>query len=219
MDDYAQTEHTRVRRLPQRATYDRATIHAILDDVLIAHVGFVDGGRPFVLPMAFVRVGESIFLHGSTRARMLALMSAEAPVCATVTALDGLVLARSAFHHSMNYRCVSILGRGRVVDDEALTERVLRALTEKIAPGRWRHIRAPNAQELKATALVELPIEEVSGKVRSGPPLDDAEDLPLDVWAGIVPLAPRAHVPEADPQLAANVEVPEHVRALLSRWS
>ncbi len=219
MESYAQTPRTRVNRRSQRATYDREAIHAILDEVLVAHVGFAEDGMPFVLPMAFARIGESLFLHGSTRTRMLALMGGGAPICATVTALDGLVLARSAFHHSMNYRCVVVLGQGRAVDDEAQCRSAMRALVEKIAPGRWAEVREPSAQELKATAVVELRIEEVSGKVRSGPPLDDADDLELGVWAGTVPCALHMGTPVPDPQLAAAIALPEHVRRLVARRS
>jgi nitroimidazol reductase NimA-like FMN-containing flavoprotein (pyridoxamine 5'-phosphate oxidase superfamily) len=169
--------------------------------------------------MAFVRVDESIYLHGSTRTRMLAKMVSREPVCATVTLLDGLVLARSAFHHSMNYRSVSVLGCGRGVDEDTRKTRILEALMQKIAPGRSAHIRGPNAQELKATAVVELPLEEVSGKVRVGPPLDDAEDLALDVWAGTLPLRVAARTPQPDAAVDPAIALPDHVRDLMERWS
>lgn len=218
MDSYTQTPRTRVHRLPQRATYEREAIHAILDEALVAHVAFVDEGQPFVLPMAFVRLGESLYLHGSTRTRMLARMASGAPVSATATLLDGLVLARSAFHHSLNYRSVSVLGNAQGVEDEALKRRALDALTEKVVPGRSAHIRGPNAQELKATAVVELPLDEVSGKVRIGPPIDDDADLALNVWAGVVPLHLSAGVPQPDTALDPAIALPDHIRNLLRRW-
>jgi len=219
MDTYRQTPRTQIHRLPQRATYDRNAIHAILDEVLVAHVGFVADDQPYVLPMAFVRLDDSLFLHGSNRSRLLQNMTNGAPVCVTVTALDGLVLARSAFHHSVNYRSVAVLGCGRAVEDAERLNAVFRALVEKFAPGRWTEIREPNTQERKATAVVELPMEEVVAKVRTGPPIDDQEDLGMDAWAGTVALTTRALAPEPSPDLATTIPLPEHVRALLSRWS
>ncbi len=215
MSEFQPTERTKVHRVAQRATYDRDTIYSILDEALVAHVGFVDEDQPYVLPMVFVRVGDSIYLHGSTRARMLAGMVAGHPVCATVTQLDGLILARSAFHHSVNYRSVAIIGSGRAVEDEARALVALEALTEKIAPGRWPTIRAPSPKEMKATLVVELPIDEVSAKVRTGPPLDDAEDLALDIWAGEIPIQTSYLSAIADPTLRDGIEMPDHVAALV----
>lgn len=210
------TEKTKVRRLAKRAHYDRDTIYAILDEALVAHVGFVAGGAPVVLPMAFVRLGDSIFLHGSTRARMLEMIGDGAPVCITATLLDGLVLARSAFHHSMNYRSVTVHGCGGAVSDEARALAALEALTEKLTPGRWNAVRSPNRSELKATLVVEIPIVEVSAKVRSGPPIDDDEDLAMDIWAGCVPLRSVYDTPVAAPDLVREISLPEHVRRLTS---
>ena len=213
MDEFAVTERTRVRRLAKRAHYDRESVHAILDQALVAHVGFVAGDQPVVLPMAFVRIDDSVFLHGSTKARMLEGISAGAPVCITATLVDDLVLARSAFHHSMNYRSVTVLGSGHAVDDERALL-ALEALTEKLTPGRWSHIRLPNEQEMKATRVVEVPMVEVSAKIRTGGPIDDDEDMLLDIWAGCVPVRTVYGSAIADPQLKSGVALPEHVRRL-----
>ena len=229
MESFEPTDRTRVRRVSERAVYDRKTVFAILDEALIAHVGFVAdgfvadgfvaddfvaGGAPVVLPMAFVRVGSSIFLHGSTRARMLEAIAAGAPVCVTTTLVDGLVLARSAFHHSMNYRSVAVHGRGRAVESRERALGVLEALTEKLTPGRWPAVRQPTEREMRATLVVEIPIEQASAKVRSGPPVDDREDLGLGIWAGTVPILSHYADPVADPQLPGEVAVPDHVRRL-----
>jgi nitroimidazol reductase NimA-like FMN-containing flavoprotein (pyridoxamine 5'-phosphate oxidase superfamily) len=214
MNPIQPTDRTRVRRLPQRGTHDRQTIYDILDQALVAHVGFVDTSQPYVLPMAFVRFGDSIFLHGSTRARMLEQISAGDPVCVTATLLDGLVLARSAFHHSMNYRSVAVLGSGRAVEDRDRALTALEALTEKLTPGRWAEIRLPTDQEMKATRVVEIPIEEASAKIRTGPPLDDEDDMALAVWAGCVPIVRSYGEPEADPTLERSIPLPAHVTAL-----
>ncbi len=217
MTDFQPTDRTRVRRVANRASYDRDTIYSILDDALVAHVAFIAGDAPVVLPMAFVRVGDAVYLHGSTRARMFETIAGGAPICVTVTLLDGLVLARSAFHHSVNYRSVTIHGSGSVVAerDRALT--VLRALTEKIASGRWEAVREPNEQEMKATLVVEIPIVEVSAKVRSGDPIDDEDDYALPIWAGSVAIERRYAEPVADARLPGDIEVPEHVRKLTRR--
>ncbi len=214
MEKIEPTERTKVRRVPQRAVYERQAIHDILDQALIAHVAFVEAEQPYVLPMAFVRVGESLYLHGSTRARMLEQICNGSPVCVTVTLVDGLVLARSAFHHSMNYRCATILGQGRAVEDRERSTVIFEALTEKLSPGRWPSVRKPNEQEWKATRVVEIPIAEASAKIRTGPPLDDAEDMNLDVWAGTVPIERVYGEVEADPQLDSTVALPDHVKRL-----
>ncbi len=211
------TERTRVRRVPQRAVYDRKAIHAILDEALVAHVAFVDAGQPYVLPMAFVRVGESLFLHGSTKARMLERLCTGEPVCITVTLVDGLVLARSAFHHSMNYRSATILGSGRAVEERARMLEVLEALTEKLTPGRWPSVRQPNEQEMRATRVVEIPIEEASAKIRTGPPLDDDADMEFGVWAGTVPISRIYGSATPDPKLDAAISLPDHVKRLTGK--
>lgn len=182
------TPRTTVHRKPSRARYDRATIDAILDEALVAHVGIVDGGQPFVIPMAFVRVGDAIYLHGAIASRLLAQAAAAPTLCCTVTLLDGLVLAKSAFHHSVNYRSVVVLGAGRPVEG-AEKDAALAALVDKLVAGRSRVARPPNGKELAATAVVALGLDEASAKVREGGPIDDPDDLALPVPAGVVPVA------------------------------
>ena len=184
----APSDRTRVRRLHDRAAYDKETIHAILDAAVVCHVGIVEGDSPAVIPMAFARVGDAIVLHGSSKSRLMVRLGSGTPACVTVTHLDGFVMARSAFHHSVNYRSAVVFGRGELVAGDAAKYAALEAFMEKLHPGRWREVRPPNAVELKATAVVRIPIEEASAKIRTGGPLDDPEDLSLDVWAGVVPL-------------------------------
>ena len=208
MAELSPTPRTRVRRLPSRASYDRTTIHAILDEGLVCHLGFVHDGQPFVLPTTYARVDDALYLHGSAASRMLRGLRDGIPVCVTVTLLDGLVLARSAFHHSMNYRSVVILGVAAEVTGAAERLRALEAIVEHVNPGRWRQVRPPNDRELKATIVLRLPIVEASAKVRTGPPLDDEEDYELPVWAGVIPLKTVAYSPVADPRMSANNEPP-----------
>jgi uncharacterized protein len=189
MENIAITPKTQVRRMPDRGVFDRQAIYHILDEGLVCHAGFQMDGQPFVIPTGYARDGDRLLLHGSSASRMMRTLAAGEPVCVTVTLLDGLVLAKSAFHHSMNYRSVVVLGQAKPVLDEAAKWNALRAFTEHMVPGRWADVRQPNAQEMKATLVVELPIEEASAKVRTGPPKDDEEDLALPVWAGVVPLA------------------------------
>jgi len=180
-------ERLRVEREPQRALYDRETIAAILDEALICHLGFEVGGQPYVIPTLHARVGDVLYVHGSAASRMLRHAAAGAPVCVTVTLFDGLVLARSVFNHSVNYRSAVVLGTATLVEgEEKLT--ALRALTEQLAPGRWDEARQPTATELKATWILSLPLDEASAKVRTGPEEDEPEDLDLPVWAGVVPV-------------------------------
>ena len=193
----APSERTRVRRLPRRGAYDRATIDAILDEALICHLAFSVEGQPYAIPTAYARIGDHVYVHGSAASRMLRAAGG-APVCFTATLLDGLVLARSAFHHSMNYRSVVVLGAAEEVSDEEERLAAMRALVERVAPGRWAEIRPPNAQELKATTILRLAIAESSAKIRTGPPIDDDEDLALPCWAGVIPLALAAGAPIAD---------------------
>jgi len=209
------TPRTTLHRIPRRGSHERAVIHDILDQGLVCHVGFVADGQPFVIPTVYGRVDDTLYLHGAVASRMLKVLTGGAPVCVTVTLLDGLVLARSAFHHSMNYRSVVLLGPTRLVEGaERLT--ALRAIVEHVTPGRWEATRAPNDKELAATTVLALPIEEGSAKVRSGPPLDDAEDMGLPHWAGVVPLALRPAAPVPDPALPPGVAVPDHVRAWIA---
>jgi nitroimidazol reductase NimA-like FMN-containing flavoprotein (pyridoxamine 5'-phosphate oxidase superfamily) len=207
----APTERTRVRRAPARGVYDREAVHAILDEGLVCHLGFARDGQPYVMPTLHARVGEQVYVHGSTASRLVRALQAGTPACLTVTLVDGLVLARSAFHHSMNYRSVVVLGQARTVagDEERLT--ALEAFTERLVPGRWDVVRPPNRQELKATQVLALSLEEASAKVRTGPPVDDEEDLALDVWAGVVPLALQAGAPQPDAHTAPGAPVPSHV--------
>jgi nitroimidazol reductase NimA-like FMN-containing flavoprotein (pyridoxamine 5'-phosphate oxidase superfamily) len=190
-------EHLRVKREPQRGVYDRATIDAILDEALVCHLGFEVDGQPYVIPTLHARSGDRLYVHGSAASRMLRHAASEVRVCVTVTLLDGLVLARSVFNHSINYRSVVVLGTATSVERDEQAE-ALRAFTEHIAPGRWNEARQPTAQELKATWILSLPLDEASAKVRSGPPEDDPEDLDFPVWSGIVPLHLAAEPSEYD---------------------
>lgn len=209
-DIYEPTERTTVRRLPSRGHYDRKVVHEILDEGLICHLGFVVDGQPFVIPTIYVRAGETLYVHGSPASRMLRTLERGVPACVTVTHVDGLVLARSAFHHSMNYRSVVVLGTANVIDDAEKKNGVLHALTDHLIRGRWQEIRQPSEDELRRTLVLAIPIEEASAKVRVGPPLDDEEDYALSVWAGIVPLKLVPSTPIADPRLPAGTAVPEY---------
>jgi hypothetical protein len=189
MTDFTQTDRNRVRRLPDRGRYDRETIYAILDEALVCHVGFVQDGQPFVIPTLHARVGDALLLHGATTSRLLRHIAAGGEVSVAATLVDGLVLARSVFHHSVNYRSVVLFGKGELVEGDAGKLAALEAFTEKLLPGRWAEARPPNAAELKATAVIRIAIEEASAKVRTGGPKDDPEDLTLDVWAGVIPIS------------------------------
>ncbi len=204
------TERTRLRRLPERGKFDRATIYRILDEAFICHVGFTIDERPFVIPTGYARLGDNLLIHGSAASRMLRAMAREVDVCVTVTLIDGLVLARSAFHHSVNYRSVVILGKARVVGDEQEKLEALRALTEHVVPGRWAEVRRPSANELKATLVLSLLIDEASAKIRSGAPVDDEADYALDVWAGVIPLGLAAGVPLDDTRLKKGIAAPPY---------
>ena len=208
-DRYQRTERTRVRRLPERATYDRATVHAILDEGFLCHVGFVVDGQPYVIPTGYARVGDTVFLHGSTGSRLGLRPGMD--VCVTVTLVDVLVLARSACHHSMNYRSVMAIGRTRPVTDPGEKEVALRALVEHIVPGRSDEVRGGDLRELAATAVLALPLAEVSAKVRTGPPQDDEPDYALPIWAGVLPLALTPGEPAPDPVLDPSIPAPAHV--------
>lgn len=207
------TDRTRLRRAPKRGSYDRTVIDAILDEAPICHLGLVEDGRPIVVPTIHARVGDELLLHGSAAGRAMRALRAGAPACVTVTLLDGLVLARSAFHHSMNFRSVVLLGTARAVEGAEEKTRALEAFTEKLVPGRWDEVRWPNAKELKGTAVLALPITEGSAKIRTGPPVDDAPDYDLPVWAGVVPLSTVAGAPVPD----SDSPLPEHVRAYTAR--
>ena len=210
-DNFGVTERTRIVREPQRANYDRATIYKILDEGFICHVGFSVDGQPYVIPTMFARIGDAIYFHGSAASRMLRNVSAGVPVCVTVTLVDGLVLARSVFNHSMNYRSVVALGKATLVDAGAEKMEALRGFTERILPGRWDEARQPNEKELKATSILRLPLTEVSAKVRVGPPEDDAEDYALRIWAGVLPMELKAGEPIRDERCDEGIAVPAYV--------
>jgi uncharacterized protein len=201
----------RVRRKPDRAAYDRATIDAILDEALVCHLGFVHEGSPFVIPTLHARCGDVVYVHGSAASRMLRSLAQGTLACLTVTLVDGLVLARAAFHHSVNYRSVVIQGRAEPVEDPEEKRRALEAFTEQLAPGRWADVRPPTAKELRGTAVLRMPIDAVSAKLRTGPPLDDEEDYALDVWAGVLPFRLEPSDPQADPRLRPGLEPPGYV--------
>ena len=187
-ENHVPTQRTRVVREPQRAVYDRSAAYKILDEGFICHVGFVVDGQPFVIPTGYGRSGDNLYIHGSAASRMLRNLDKGVDVCVTVTLLDGIVLARSIFNHSMNYRSVVVLGTAVAVQDPEEKLKALRALSEHILPGRWAESRQPNEKELKATLVMRLPIEEFSAKVRQGPPIDDEEDYSFPTWAGVIPL-------------------------------
>jgi hypothetical protein len=208
------TTRTRLVREADRAVYDREAVYRILDEGFLCHVGFVMDGQPFVIPTSYGRKDASLYIHGSVASRMLRQMQMKdsVPVCITVTLLDGLVLARSIFNHSMNYRSVVVLGKATLVDDPEEKLAALRILSEHILPGRWDDSRGPNERELKATSVLRVPIEEFSAKVRVGPPIDDEPDYSFPTWAGVLPLEMKSGMPINDPRLEAGREVPEYVR-------
>jgi len=205
-----QSPRTTVKRLAKRGQYDRETIHAIIDEALICHVGFVVDGSPVVIPTIHTRLGETLYFHGSAASRMLRSLRDGIDACVTVTLLDGLVMARSAFHHSMNYRSVVVLGKGREVVDREEKLRVLDALVEHVCAGRVRDVRAPNEAELRQTLVIAIPLAEASAKIRTGPPADDDEDYALPIWAGVIPLALTPLWPVDDERLVAGVVAPAY---------
>ena len=199
------TERTRLRRLPKRGAFETDTIYAILDEGFVCHIAFVVEGQPFAIPTGYARRGEEIYIHGSAASRMLRTLGDGVEMCLTVTLVDGLVLARSAFHHSMNYRSVVVLGKARLVTDDGEKREALRGFTDHIVPGRWPDLRPVTDQELKATTVLALPIREASAKVRTGPPIDDEEDYDWPIWAGVVPLYTRTGEPVADERVRPDV--------------
>lgn len=213
MTDSLKTEKTRVKRLPDRGKYDRDIVYSILDEALICHVGFVVDGQPYVIPTGFARIDDDLYIHGSSASRMLRNIAQGIDVCITVTLLDGLVLARSAFHHSMNYRSVVILGKATLVESVEEKNRALGAFTEHVIPGRWAEVRWPTELELKATSVLKLPIEEASAKIRTGDPKDDDEDYAMNVWAGVLPLPTMPGVPISDTKLTDGIAIPEYVKS------
>ena len=213
MENFTPTDRTSVKRLPKRASYDRALVHQILDEGFVCHVGFVADGKPFVIPTAYGRVGDTLYVHGAKASRMLKALAAGTDACVTVTLIDGLVLARSAFHHSMNYRSVVVFGRASAVEDPREKLEAMRAFSDHLIPGRWDEVREPNERELAATLVLSLPLAEVSAKVRTGAPVDDEEDLTLPVWAGELPLCLSAGEPVRDPLVSGETPPSESVVA------
>ena len=211
-DSYQPTPRTRLKRLPKRAHYDRQTVHAILDAGFVCHVGYTIEGQPYVTPTTYWRHGDRVYWHGSSASRMLRNVAAGVPVCFTVTHIDGFVMARSGFHHSVNYRSVMALGIAHAVTDAAEKEQALDAFIERLFPGRVRELRPATRQELKGTMVVGMDLAEVSAKVRTGPPVDDEPDYALPVWAGVLPIATAFGAAEADPKLKPGIELPGYLR-------
>jgi len=211
MTEFTRTEKNHIKRLPKRGHYDRETIYSILDEALICHVGFADQGQPYVIPINFARVDDTIILHGAKASRLLKHIEEGNPICIEATVVDGLVLARSVFHHSVNYRSVVLFGSGRLLegDDEKLA--ALEAVTEHLVPGRWQDARLPNRKELNATSVVEIKIDAASAKVRVGQPVDEEEDYTLPVWAGVLPLQEVPSTPIHDELQPVDFPVPEYV--------
>ena len=205
------TDRTAVRRLPKRGSYDRGVLNAILDEGLVCHVGFVAAGQPYVIPTTYGRVDDLLYVHGSAASRMLKELKGGIPVCFTVTHLDGLVLARSAFHHSMNYRSAVVLGMAQEVVDAEERWAALRAIVDHVVPGRWDETRAPSENEMRATLVLRLAIDEASAKIRTGPPVDDDADYELPFWAGELPIRTTVLPAIADPRLRAGTPIPPHV--------
>ncbi len=208
MGERPQSERTRVRREPERGLYDRETIDAILDEGLVCHLGFVHEGQPYVIPTLYGRLGDAVYVHGSAASRMLRTIAGGVDACLTVTLVDGIVLARSIFNHSINYRSVVVLGRASTVGDVDQKLRALEAFSGRLLPGRWADVRPPTDNELKATSILRMPLDEASAKVRTGPPQDEEADYELPVWAGVIPLELVAREPRADPRLAPGLAEP-----------
>lgn len=206
-----QTKRTKLKRLPKRGRFERETINAILDEAFICHVGFVVDGQPYVIPTGFGRVEDDLYVHGSSASRMLRELSKGIDVCVTVTLIDALVIARSAFHHSVNYRSVVVLGKAELVTDADEKNKALEAITEHIVPGRWTDCRWPNELELKATSVLKLEINEASAKIRTGDPVDDDEDYSLEFWAGVLPLKLASDAPQPDAKLTPGIEPPSYI--------
>ena len=211
MTDYTKTDKNTIKRLPKRGHYDRQTIYQILDEALICHVGFAVDGQPYVIPINFARIDDTVVLHGAKASRLLKHVEAGHPICVEATIVDGLVLARSVFHHSVNYRSVVVFGTGRLVTDAQEKLAALEAVTEHLIPGRWQEARLPNQKELNATSVVSIRIDEASAKVRVGPPVDEEEDYTLPVWAGILPLQETPLAPLRDELQSEEVPLPDYV--------
>lgn len=212
MDAYAPTKKTRVKRLPKRAHYDRETVHAILDAGVLCHVGYVIDGQPYVTPTAYWRHENRVYWHGSSASRMIRTLEGGVPVCFTASHLDGFVMARSGFHHSINYRSVMAFGTAHLIIDPAEKTEALKHFSDRLFPGRWEEVREPTPQELKGTKVLWMELKEVVAKTRSGPPVDDEPDYDLPCWAGVLPMHATAGVPEPDPRLTPGISVPRYLK-------
>ena len=211
MKAFSKTDQNRIKRKPKRGFYDRETIYQILDEALICHVGFVENKQPHVIPANFARVEDTIVLHGAKASRLLKHIGAGHAVCMEVTLVDGLVLARSVFNHSINYRSVVLFGRGRTIEEDQEKLEALEAITEHIIPGRWREARLPNRKEMNATSVVSIKIDQASAKIRSGPPGDDEADYILPIWAGVLPIQEVSLSPVRDELMAQDIVLPEYI--------
>ncbi|HET8727145.1 MAG TPA: pyridoxamine 5'-phosphate oxidase family protein [Alphaproteobacteria bacterium] len=212
MDGFTPTPKTRVKRLPKRGHYDRETIHGILDAGVVCHVGYLIDDQPYVTPTTYWREGDQLYWHGSSASRMIRALKRGVRVCFTVTHIDGFVLARSGFHHSVNYRSVMAFGTASAVTEEKEKLAALEHFVERLFPGRWPELRPPTAQEMKATTVLAMDLDKVSAKIRTGPPVDDEEDYALPCWAGVLPLSTAAGVPEPDPRLRPDIGLPDYLR-------
>ncbi|MDD2922364.1 MAG: pyridoxamine 5'-phosphate oxidase family protein [Anaerolineales bacterium] len=211
MTQFPKTEQNRIKRLPKRGHYDRETIYRILDEALICHVGFAENNQPYVIPINFARMDDTIVLHGAKASRLLKHIEDGNPVCVEATIVDGLVLARSVFHSSINYRSVVLFGAGQIIKDENEKMAALEAITEHLIPGRWSEARLPNRKEMNATSVVSIQIEQASAKIRSGPPGDDEADYALPIWAGVLPLQETASRPIRDELMTQEIPAPKYV--------
>lgn len=212
MSEFNINDRNKVKSAPIRADYDKQTVYDIVDSGLICHVGFTDNDQPFVIPTIHVRIDDTIYIHGSTKSRLINHISHGNKVCLTVTKLDGLVLARSVFHHSMNYRSAVVFGKGRLVTDKNDKLTVFEALTEKLVTGRWADARVPNQKEIDVTAIAAVEIEDASAKIRTGPPNDDADDYDLNIWAGLIPIEEVRKNPVPDPKLNGKIKLPDYLK-------
>ena len=213
MPQFTKTQQNKVRRLPKRGSYDKQTIYNIIDEGLICHVGFVVGDQPFVIPTLHGRIDDQLFLHGSNSSRLMRWIAEGNPISAAITILDGLVLAKSVFHHSVNYRSVVLFGKGQLLEEDADKLIGLEAITNHVSPGRWQEARLPTQHELDITAVAAIPIDSASAKIRSGPPLDDIADMSLPVWSGVLPLRLEPLPAEPTPDVQESYPIPEVIRA------
>lgn len=216
MREFPRTEKSTVKRLPKRGFYDEETIYKILDEGIICHISFVLNNQPYIIPTAYVRIGDNIYIHGAKANKMMNALNERTNACIAVTLLDGYVLARSAFHHSMNYRSVVLFGKGKIVAEREEKLMALREFSEHLIPGRWDDVRKPNDKELSATIVLKFSIEEASAKIRTGKPIDDKEDYELNIWAGIVPFKFKTGEPVRDEQLKESISLPDYLLDFIS---